>query len=391
MTIALAVLALASCKNDYKEKKILPGDSITVNFRAGSASSKTAFGEASALGYYPVRWTDTDNVAVSLNADGWQSLAAVPSDSKATASFSGDFSAAECYRFYAVSPAASVKDMNVSKGAWLLNIPWLQTPGTSTPDPKAIILGASTGETPDLPNPVNFIFSHLTAYLRLTLENVPSSVGTVASIDVSSDKAFAGDWYFSLADGSFDGREASHSVRLVTYSVSDQWIACAPVDMSGAKISVTVNGSAGSVRRTVTLPMERPYASGMVSKLSVDMASATAVNVSAADASFVANTVPGFYPKSGTSFAYSPASMQLSREYEGGEVAFSIIASDGASAAFFSGIPEAAAVGDNFSLYYTAFSTLGSNSAEYSVAVVAEDGALLWLQTSAGDRFIVKK
>ncbi|MCR5561596.1 MAG: fimbrillin family protein [Bacteroidales bacterium] len=390
MTV-LAVLAFASCKNDYKETAVKPGDAVTVNFLAGAPASRTAFAAQNASGYYPVRWTDSDAVAVSLNADGWQTLAAVPSGNKTTATFSGSFTAAENYKFYAVSPAASVKDLNASRKAWLLNIPWLQTPGVSTPDPKAIIIGASTSETATLPDPVSFMFSHLTAYLRLTLENVPSLVGTVASIDLTCSVPFAGDWYYSLADGSFSSREASRSVRLVTTSVSDQWIACAPVDMSEKKLTVTVTGSAGSVSRTVTLPKGRQYASGMVSELTVDMTSASPVQVSAGEAAFLDTTVPGFYPKTGSSFTYKAGQAQLSRSYTDGKVRFGIVASDGTSAAEFSGIPETAVVGNNFTLVYRTVSSLGGDSASYNVAVVKEDGALLWLQTSAGDGFIVKK
>ena len=128
ITIVLAGLALASCMSITKEVKIKPGDDITVNFRAGTTSTKTAFIDQTAAGYYPVRWSDTDNVAVSMNADGWQTLPAGPSESKATATFSGDFIAAESYQFYAVCPASAVKDMNTAKAAWLLNIPGLRLP-----------------------------------------------------------------------------------------------------------------------------------------------------------------------------------------------------------------------------------------------------------------------
>lgn len=390
--ILLAALALAACKNDNSEKKIQPGDRVTVNFCVGSESTRTAFAEQTALGYYPVRWTDFDNVAVSLNGAGWQTLAAVPSESRATATFSGQFTAPSgSYRFYAVSPAAAVKDMNNTKGAWLLNIPWMQTPGVSTPDPKAIILGSSTSETQTLPDPVTFLFSHLTAYLRLTLTNVPASCGAVKAIDIASSQPFAGDWYYSLSDGVFSSREASRSLRLVTSSVEDQWITCAPVDMSGVDLVITVIGADGCVAKTAQMPSARQYVSGMVSTLTVDMSGATAATVFEGEASFLANTVPGFYPASGSSVAYNAGSQQLSRSYNGNSVSFSIITPSDGSVIVMSGIPADAAVGDLFTLSYSSLSNLGSVANHYDVAVVKEDGALLWLQTASGDRFIVKK
>ena len=389
--VLLAVLVLASCKNEHKEKKIEIGDAITVHFRAGAPSSKTEFAEQTAQGYYPVRWTDSDNVAVCQNASSWQSLAAVPSENKTTATFSGEFVATETYRFYAVSPAAAVKDLNVKKGAWLLNIPWQQTPGVSTVDPKAIIIGAATAQSTTLPNPVKFAFSHITAYLRLSLTNVPASVGEVKSIDIASSQPFAGDWYYNLSDGSFEAKEASRSVRLTTASVTDQWIACAPVDMSGAVLIITVNGNGGSVAKIVELPSGRQYAPGMVSTLSVDMTAAEDVEAAEGEASFLAQSVPGYYPKSGTSVSYAAGVNQMSRIYSAGKVTFSIVNPSETSIVEFRGIPSDAVLGDEFTLGFARLSSLGGDSSEHKVMVVGEDGALLWLISDAGDRFIVKK
>lgn len=391
ITFALAVLALSSCLSVTKEVKIKPGDAVTVNFRAGTDATKTSFIDQTSAGYYPVRWSDADNVAVSLNVDGWETLAAVPSGSRATATFSGEFVAAESYRFYAVSPAAAVKDMNDAKRAWLLNIPWTQTPVPGSADPRAIIIGASTNETESLPNPVTFLFGHLTAYIRLTLTGLTDAYGAVTSIDIVSGRAFAGDWYYSLDDGSFSPRDASRSMHVVTSSVEDIWIACAPVDMSFQEFTVTVNCATGSVRHSVTFPSGRRYASGMVSTVSIDMASATPVAVSESNAAFLDNTVPGYYPASGTAVAYEPGVNQLCREYADSKVAFSIVAPASSSMISFSGIPADAAVGSSFAITYTTVSELGVASKSFNVTVVKEDGAMLWLLGSAGDRFIVKK
>ena len=406
ITVLLAALALAACENTPKEIIVKPGDAVTVNFRAGAAATKTTFVEQTAAGYFPVRWTDTDNVAVSMNADGWQTLAAVPSESKATATFSGEFVAAESYRFYAVSPAAAVKDMNTAKGAWLLNIPWAQTPVAGSADPRAIIIGASTIETANLPNPVSFLFGHLTAYMRLSLTGLTSAYGAVSSIDIVCERPFAGDWYYSLSDGSFTSRDASRSVHLTTSSVEDLWIACAPVDMSQQEFTVTVNCATGSVRRTVTFPSNRKYVSGMVSSVEIDMSSATPVSAAASEASFLENTVPGFYPVDNfgsseplpsselwryTQVRYKAGRDQLSREYIGNSVNFSIVSPASRTVVSMGGIPSAAAVGSSFTLSYTSASDLGGASHSFSVTVVKEDGAMLWLLGSEGEKFIVKK
>ena len=406
ITVAFAALALASCMSITKEVKIEPGDAITVNFRAGTTSTKTAFIDQTASGYYPVRWSDTDNVAVSMNADGWQTLPAVPSDSRATATFSGDFVAAEKYQFYAVCPASAVKDMNAAKGAWLLNIPWAQTPVAGSADPKAIIIGASTNETAVLPNPVNFLFGHLTAYIRLTLTGLTNAYGDVRSLDLVCGRPFAGDWYYSLSDGSFTSRDASRSVHVITSSVEDVWIACAPVDMSKQEFTVTVNFASGSVSRKVAFPADRQYVSGMVSSVEIDMSSATPVPAAQSEASFLERTIPGYYPPDNlghsgpqtayeiwydTRVQYKAGVDQLIREYVQNKVNFSIISPASMTMVSMAGIPSDAAVGSSFTLTYSSMSSLGTYTADREVTVVKEDGAMLWLRTSGDYRFIVKK
>ena len=161
--------------------------------------------------------------------------------------------------------------------------------------------------------------------------------------------------------------------------------------LSGQDLTVTVNCATGSVRRTVTFPSGRQYASGMVSTVTIDMSSATPVSVSESNAAFLNNTVPGFYPASGTFVSYEAGVNQLCREYVDGKVAFSIVAPATSEMIAMSGIPAAAAMGDSFAISYTSISELGIASKSFNVTVVKEDGALLWLLGSEGDRFIVKK
>ena len=386
----LALMALAACKNETEEKVLKPGDTAEVHFTAGIPATRTAFQEPNAAGYYPVRWTSGDKIALSQNGTGKLSATAEALNGGVSANFSATITVSETNRFYAIYPYEAVADLNTSKGAWLINVPWFQTPVEGSADPKAIILISSSDEYTTLPNPVQLTFSHFTAYIRLTLENLSGSLGAVKSIDLACSEPFAGNWYCSLSDGRLEARDASRSVHLATSSVVDQWVACAPVDMSGKTFTVTVNCASGSVRKSVTFPSDRQYAPGMVSTLTVDMTGAQAVSPAEGSEAFLASYEPGFFPVSGSSVVYS-AGDQLSREYNGGKVTFSIISPAEESFVAFSGIPEAAVVGDSFTIGYSSVSTLGSSSGGYTVTVVKEDGSLLWLVSTAGDRFIVKK
>ncbi len=388
--ILLAALAAAACGNDNKEQKVETEGMHTVNFLASEVSTKTYFADRTAAGYYPLRWGPEDVVSISMNGAEPLSVHAVRSEDYKTARFSAGFPASSSYRFNAVSPSSAVKGYNATKGALLLGIPWVQTPGASSADPGAIILGASTPQTDILPDPVNFSFSHLTAYLRLTLTGLSDECGALKSIDLCSSKAFAGDWYYSLSDGSFEERDASHSVRIAASSAEDLWIACAPVDMSGAVIIVTANCESGSLSTMVELPSGRQYSPGMVSILTVDMSGAEKTALPQADEAFLASAVPGYSLASASAFSYQAGKHQLSRTYEAGKVTFSIIP-DASSIISFGGIPEDAMVGDSFDLDLSSASEYGREASVYRVTVVKEDGSLVWLVTSDGDKFIVKK
>ena len=103
------------------------------------------------------------------------------------------------------------------------------------------------------------------------------------------------------------------------------------------------------------------------------------------------NTVPGFYPKSGSAVTFTAGTDQLSREYVQKKINFSILSPASMEIVSMAGIPSDAAVGSSFTLSYSSMSSLGSFNKTYEVTVVKEDGAMLWLLGSEGDKFIVKK
>ena len=94
----------------------------------------------------------------------------------------------------------------------------------------------------------------------------------------------------------------------------------------------------------------------------------------------------------GNNTVYVKGSQQLSREYQGDKVTFAILDAMAQIVMEFSGIPAGATIGDAFTLTLrTVEGKKTVSTGSYTVTVVGEAGAKLWLSDGAGNGFIVKR
>ncbi len=94
----------------------------------------------------------------------------------------------------------------------------------------------------------------------------------------------------------------------------------------------------------------------------------------------------------GNNTVYVKGSQQLSREYQGDKVTFAILDAVAQKVVEFSGIPAGATIGDAFALTLrTVEGKKTVSTRSYTVTVVGEAGAKLWLSDGAGNGFIVKR
>ena len=94
----------------------------------------------------------------------------------------------------------------------------------------------------------------------------------------------------------------------------------------------------------------------------------------------------------GNNTVYVKGSQQLSREYQGDKVTFAILDAGAQKVVEFSGIPAGATIGDAFALTLrTVQGKKTVSSGSYTVTVVGEAGAKLWLSDGAGNGCIVKR
>ncbi len=275
--LVAALLLLASCHNEGTEEMKYSGPATgrTVLFEASQADTKAAFGQGEG-GVYPTFWTENDTyVKLALGYSSVKEASVIASEDFRHASFAADFDfAADAapYVFYAVSPASAAKTLSESRKAWSISIPAVQTPLDSSVDEAAMIIAASSSEYDSAPEKVNMHFSHLTAYGRLSFENLELGGATVSKIEITATAPFVGDWYWNCSSGhEFTDNGASSTLTINTSKTSDIWFACAPVDMSGQIAVVTVYTDQGSFVKEIEFPAGRRFTSGRIAVIKVDM------------------------------------------------------------------------------------------------------------------------
>ena len=269
----LALTAIAGCRNT--EQDVPDASSVkTVRFHASAVDTRTAFDEP-VNGVYQTRWTANDSdVLLSLNYGKAENSAISPSVDGKTASFEASFDASAAtspYTFYAVSPASAARAISPSRSAWSVYIAAEQKPSSLSVDEGAQLLVAKSAASATLPEEVDLHFAHLTAYGRVSLVNMELGEAVVRKVDLVFSTPVVGEWYWG-EDGTMISNGGSHTITLDTDAAGDLWFACAPVDVSGATMTLTVFTDLGELTREITFPEGRKFTSGKVARFSVDMA-----------------------------------------------------------------------------------------------------------------------
>ena len=265
LVIAAAALTFASC-----QKETLPEQSTlkTVNFVAQTLETKTAFGTPSGT-TYPTLWTSNDSkVKVAINGTNAKDadLSAASDGKTATFSLQVKNPSAESYIFDVVSPASAALSITAEKG-WNISVPTTQAPLANSVDENAQVLTASSKSFSTFPEEVSLNFNHFTAYGKLTISNLQSGA-SVSSITLTAESNWAGRWNYK--DGVATENSASATITLNTTSTSDVWFACAPVDLGGKTIKVTVATDKGNFEKTITIPSGKKFESGKIAEFSVN-------------------------------------------------------------------------------------------------------------------------
>lgn len=269
IAIATSVLAMASCQ---KEQNVTNSDDLTVvSFSTSEIQTKTAFGDKTADGKYPTLWTGNEIVGVAYNGGSVNKENITSSTDGKSASFEIAFAQdanATSHNFYVISPADAFLGMNKDGVKGNIQINASQIPGEGTCDPAAQVIAAShKSETFD--TQINLAFSHVTAYGNLSIV-LPEEAGAVSNISLTGSENIAGRFYYDF-NGALSENSASSTISLLTSKVSDIFFACAPADLSGGKLDITVTTENGTYEKSIDLTGKTlKFESGKISKFTVN-------------------------------------------------------------------------------------------------------------------------
>ena len=274
--IIAAMVTFAGCAKQEIDAPAT-SETKTVQFFANSIETKTEFGIPTD-GVYPTLWSAGDMVDVSVNFAQKKTSSEVEcSDDFKSARFEVDLSGTEVeapYTFYSVSPVDRLRGISSQHKRFYVEILSAQTPLATSVDKDAQLLFAKSSTTEEMPSSVELTYHHLTAYGKFSLTNLAAE--SVSSIILEAEFDIAGKWDYFLEDGSFVVRSGngSKSITLTTSSTTDIWFACAPVDMTGQKMTLTVTTEKGNFVKVLNFPAdkERKFEAGKISKFTVDMA-----------------------------------------------------------------------------------------------------------------------
>lgn len=269
--IAVSAMAAVSCAKENIQPT-QSGETLMVTFNATAVETKTVFGEKSGNSY-PTLWTTNEQVAVSYNGGELMTTDITPSSDDKSASFTLGIekeAGAQTHKFVAVSPAASVTDVDKQDNSFYVYIPSTQTPLSGSCEEKAQLIAASkeySGEEFD--NHVELNFKHISAYGNMSVL-LPSDAGTVESVSLSADYDLTGHFNYSFSNDELFALDAVKTVTIKTNKTDGLFFAVAPVDLSGKKMTVTVTTNKGVYTKEIDLSGKTlKFVVGQVSKFAV--------------------------------------------------------------------------------------------------------------------------
>ena len=294
--IVASMVTFAGCQ---KEENNAPaaGETKTVQFFANSIETKTHFADKTADNKYPTLWDAGDKVKVLMNLEKPTGISGLETTSEAltasdilndgasarfkvelndgTPDEQGDVYTSDSYTYYAVVPSSAYNSKSDADGGRVtVIIPIAQTPQPNALDKAAQIIYSVSEAYPSIQDAVSLDFKHFTAYGKFSLTNLTNQIGTIKTVALKFDDVnIAGKWnYYPSTDTKGVHEAGSNTITLTTSSATDIWFACAPVDVSGKKLTVTVTDVDGKqLVKEITMPADRVFESGKVSTFTVNM------------------------------------------------------------------------------------------------------------------------
>lgn len=272
LAIALSLISVACTK----EANSPIDNQVTITFHANEVETKTTFGTPEGT-TYPVLWQTGDKVKVYADYASVRETTVSPSTDFKSATFSYSGTAAKTI-YSAIYPSTSAKGYTESSSSFKILVPLTQTPTATSVDPSAQILygscSAANGATS-----LDMNFSHVVAYGKMTLTNLPSTI-SINKVTLSSEShVMNGNInFFPTATTKISPVDGSGDLNILTTSSNDIWFSCLPHNYtSGEKLKVKVSTTDGlSYTKEITFGSNPlTFTAGRISGFSVNFTGIT--------------------------------------------------------------------------------------------------------------------
>ena len=257
------------CLFSCNKENVTPSENAqTINFTVLTPDTKTHFGDKAGTAY-PTLWTGNEQVAVSYNG-GAKTTASVSGSGKSasiSAEITVDETAAE-HKFTLASPAAAITKFG-SDGDIYFTIPSVQTPGEGTCDEAAqIIYATASCKAEQLNSNISLTFKHLTAYGNMSVV-LPKGAGKVKKIKLmTAATGLTGSYRYGSLGLKEDVKK--YELTILTDKTTGIFFACAPADLNGETLVVTVTTDKGVYEKDINLTGKNlSFTAGKVSKFTV--------------------------------------------------------------------------------------------------------------------------
>lgn len=270
MLVAVAAMAFASCA---KSDDVAVGRKVDVVLKVNIDDVRTSFGEPNG-NTYPVKWNGDEELKVSLNYGGAVNADLTVNGAQASikATLTDDNSTTG-YTILALSPSSAYVSISAgTNNSWNVMIPTTQNPTATSCDAAAQILAAKTATSDVLDGYYNATFNHVTAYGKMSLQNLNLNGAKISSVVLTSSADIAGRFYYFPETKTIEENSGSKSITINTEATENIWFACAPANLSNSTLKVVVNTDQGTFTKEVTVPNGAVLTAGKIAVFNVDMA-----------------------------------------------------------------------------------------------------------------------
>ena len=207
----------------------------------------------------------------------------------ASASFTFNLSATTAegtYNYYAFSPQSAYSSIKTEYKSVTLVIPTAQTPTLTSVDPAAILMMSSVKNlASQATGSLDFTFSHLAAYGKMTIKNVPAAIIAEGITSVSVSVPAGNSYFYWDTDNYTTAGTSSNQISINTTNLDTStdftaWFACIPNSITNADFTVSITTASDTYSRTIHIPDGKTLAftAGHVSAFAVDMSTAAAAS-----------------------------------------------------------------------------------------------------------------